>query len=149
MRVFAIESEGKFREYVQTPFQTEHREVILEGWLEKNPDGIVEDGKLLIIGRQVKTNLGGFIDLLALDRQGNVVVVELKRAQTPRETVAQALEYASYAEQLNTQGLEQILNDDSMSLAEHHREYFALASDEAVAFNKDQRIVIVGQKITN
>lgn len=29
-----------------------------------------------------------------------------------------------------------------------HREYFSLHADEAVAFNKDQRIVIVGQKIS-
>jgi hypothetical protein len=31
-------------------------------------------------------------------------------------------------------------------LADHHREYFDQA--EAVAFNKDQRIVIVGQQVT-
>lgn len=53
MRVFAIEPDGKFREYVQTPFQLQHEEAILEDWLESNPDGIIEDGKLLIIGRQV------------------------------------------------------------------------------------------------
>lgn len=113
----------------------------------------MEDGKLLIIGRQVSTNLGTTIDLLALDRLGNVVVVELKRDRTPRDTLAQALEYASFAEQLNTDDLEGILqsylNDESLGLAEYHREYFELAPDEAVAFNKDQRIVIVGQQVTS
>jgi hypothetical protein len=44
--------------------------------------------------------------------------------------------------------LRSYLNDESLSLAEHHREYFELGSDEAVAFNKDQRIVIVGQRVT-
>jgi len=153
MRVFGIEPDGKFKEYVQTPFQVQHEEAILENWLETNPDGIVEDGKLLIIGRQVSTNLGSVIDLLALDRRGDVVVVELKRDRTPRDTLAQALEYVSFVAQLDTEQLEAILrsylNDDSLSLAEHHREHFELASDEAVAFNKDQRIVIVGQKVTN
>lgn len=153
MRVFGIEPDGKFKEYVQTPFQAQHEEDILENWLESNPDGIVEDGKLLVIGRQVSTNLGSVIDLLALDRQGDVVVVELKRDRTPRDTLAQALEYVSFGEQLDTEQLEAILqsylNDDSLSLAVHHREYFELAADEAVAFNKDQRIVIVGQKVTN
>jgi hypothetical protein len=153
MRVFGIEPDGKFKEYVQTPFQVQHEEAILESWLEGNPDGIVEDGKLLIIGRQVSTNLGSVIDLLALDRRGDVVVVELKRDRTPRDTLAQALEYVSFVVQLDTEQLEAILrsylNDDSLSLAEHHREHFELASDEAVAFNKDQRIVIVGQKVTN
>jgi hypothetical protein len=33
-------------------------------------------------------------------------------------------------------------------LAEYHRDYFGLSSDEAAVFNKNQRIVLVGQKIT-
>lgn len=152
MRVFAIKSDGQFSEYVQTPFQIDHQEVILEEWLESNPDGIVEDGRILIIGRQVVTNFGGFIDLLCLDRKGDVVVVELKRDRTPRDTIAQSLEYVSFAERLDTVQLEEILrsylNDESLNLAEYHREYFELDSDEAVAFNKDQRIVVVGQRVT-
>ncbi len=153
MRVFGVQSDGKFSEYVKTPFQRDHEEAVLEDWLESNHDGIVEDGKVLIIGRQVSTNLGGYIDLLGVDREGNVVVIELKRDRTPRDAIAQSLEYASFAERLNTDQLEEILhlylNDDSLSLAEHHREYFGLGSDEAVAFNKDQRIVVVGQRITS
>jgi hypothetical protein len=153
MRVYGIEPNGKFREYVPTPFQVEHEEAVLEDWLEENPDGILEDGKLLIIGRQTNTNLGSTIDLLALDRVGDVAVVELKRGRTPRDTLAQALEYASFADQLDTKQLEGILqsymNDESLTLAEYHRKYFDLAPDEAVAFNKDQRIVIVGQRVTS
>jgi len=137
---------------VQTPFQVDHEEKVLEDWLESNPDGIVEDGRILIIGRQVVTNFGGFIDLLGLDREGNVVVVELKRDRTPRDTIAQALEYVSFAARLDIDQLEGILrsylNDESLSLAEHHREFFQLGPEEAVAFNKDQRIVIVGQRVT-
>lgn len=152
MRVFGIQSDGQFIEYIQTPFQVDHEEAILEEWLESNPDGIVEDGRILIIGRQVVTNFGGFIDLLGLDRKGDVVVVELKRDRTPRDTIAQTLEYASFAERLDSAQLEGVLrsylNDESLSLAEHHREYFELGSDEAIAFNKDQRIVIVGQRVT-
>ena len=152
MRVFGVQSDGQFREYVQTPFQMDHEEAVLEDWLESNPDGIIEDGRVLIIGRQVMTNFGGFIDLLGFDREGDVVVVELKRDRTPRDTIAQSLDYASFAERLDTTQLQDILrsylNDDSLSLAEHHREYFELGSDEAVAFNKDQRIVIVGQRVT-
>ena len=83
MRVFRIDESGKFTEYAQAPFQVKHEEAVLESWLEENPSGILEDGDLLIIGRQVTTNLGGFIDLLGLDRQGDVVVVELNRDCTP------------------------------------------------------------------
>jgi len=151
MRLFGVNNDGEFSEYVQTPFQIDHEEAVLEDWLEANPDGIIEEGKLLIIGRQVVTNFGGFVDLLGVDRQGAVVVIELKRNRTPRDTLAQALEYTSFAAQLNTQQLEGVLRlyqkDESISLAEYHRVYFELESDEAVAFNKDQRIVIVGQRV--
>lgn len=54
-----------------------------------NPD-------LLIIGRQVLTSYGKFIDLLAIDADGNLVVIELKRNRTPREVVAQLLDYGCW-----------------------------------------------------
>lgn len=152
MRVFSIGTDDSFTEYETRQFEAAHEEAVLQKWLEANPDGILEDGKLLIIGREVLTDLGGFIDLLGLDRQGNVVVVELKRDRTPRDTVAQALEYAAYAERLDAAALERILRayeqDHSLSLADQHRKCFDLDEAEAVAFNKDQRLVIVGQTVT-
>ena len=152
MRLFGISSSGELTEYVRTDFGQEHREEVLENWLEKNPDGVVEDSKLLIIGRQVQTNLGGAIDLLAVDRNGDLAVIELKRERTPRDTIAQALEYASYGAQLTYEQLEQVArhyhDDEAMSLAEAHREYFALPAGEAVSFNKEQRIVVVGETVT-
>jgi hypothetical protein len=151
VRLHRIDGE-KFVEYREQDFTAEHQERVLHSWLEKNPDSVVEDGKLLIIGREVSTNLGSFIDLLALDRAGNVVVLELKRDRTPRNTLAQALEYASFAEGIDYKKLETILQtyigDDTADLSEYHRLSFGLSEGEAVSFNKDQRIVIVGQSIT-
>jgi hypothetical protein len=40
--VFCIGQDGKFQEYVRTPFRAEHEEAVLEDWLEENPDGIKE-----------------------------------------------------------------------------------------------------------
>lgn len=152
VRLFGIGSEGSFREYVETEFEADHQEAILEAWLEKNPESILEDGKLLIIGRQLRTNLGSVIDLLGIDRHGSVVVIELKRDRTPRDTLAQVLEYASFAESLSSEQLESVLRsysgDDAVSLALYHREYFELIPDETVVFNEDQRLVIVGQQVT-
>ena len=152
MRIFNIKEDGKFEEFSQTHFYANHEEAVLENWLESNSDNILEDGKLLIIGRQVTTNLGSIIDLLGIDREGNTVVIELKRDRTPRDTLAQALEYASFVEELDTAQLEEILqryvSDEALNLASYHRNYFELASDEAVSFNKEQRIVFVGQRIT-
>ncbi len=138
MRVFSVEPDGGFTEYEQLPFETDHAEADLEQWLEANPGGILEDGPLLIIGRQVPTDLGKSIDLLGVDREGNVVVVELKRDRTPRDVVAQALEYAAFAAKLDAAALEGILGeyrpDEPKGLAEQHREYFN--QSEAVAFNR-------------
>ena len=92
MRVFSIGSDGSFTEYERLPFEADHEEAVLEEWLEFNPDGILAEGRILIIGRQVQTDMGGYIDLLGVDREGSVVVVELKRDRTPRDAVAQALE---------------------------------------------------------
>ena len=38
--------------------------------------------------------------------------------------------------------------DESLSLADCHRECFSVGQSEAVAFNKDQHIVVVGQQVT-
>ena len=79
-------------------------------------------------------------------------MIELKRDRTPRDVVAQALEYAAFAARLDVDALEGILrvyeHDESLSLADRHREHFGGEEYEAVAFNKDQHIVVVGQRVT-
>ncbi|WP_269617961.1 endonuclease NucS domain-containing protein [Zhongshania sp. BJYM1] len=50
----------------------------------------------LLIGRQVRTSFDKRIDLLALDANGSVIIIELKRDKTPRDVVAQAIDYASW-----------------------------------------------------
>ncbi|MBM3190535.1 MAG: hypothetical protein FJZ90_17690 [Chloroflexi bacterium] len=151
MRLFAVTGSDQFVEYEPHDFSAENPEQVIEAWLENNPQCILEDGGLLLIGRQVTTNLGTTIDLLGLDREGNVAVVELKRGQTPRDTLAQALEYASFAATLGYEQLQSIAQgytgDEGVSLAERHREFFGLSEGEAVSFNKDQRIVLVGSAI--
>ena len=152
MRVFRIEADKKFVMFDPLPFNAEHDESTLEDWLEKNSDKILEDSPLLVIGRQVRTSLGGYIDLLGVDGHGDLVIVELKRDRTPRETVAQALEYASYIAELEYDKLEDIfrsyIKDETLNLTESHRDHFSLDSNDAVSFNKDQRLVLVGQRIT-
>jgi len=55
---------------------------------------------ILLIGRQVATAYGKRIDLLGLDDQGDLHVIELKRDRTPREVVAQLLDYGSWVQEL-------------------------------------------------
>jgi hypothetical protein len=82
----------------------------LEEWLER--DISMLDPGLLVIGRQVETDFGGWIDLLCVDAAGDLVVVELKRDKTPREITAQALDYGSWVVDLS--------NERVTSIAEAH-----------------------------
>lgn len=74
-------------------------EATLEQYLEKDPSLLGE--RLLVIGRQVHTPHGKFIDLLTMDVEGNLHVLELKRDKTPRDVVAQVLDYGSWVSTLD------------------------------------------------
>ena len=39
------------------------------------------------------------------------------------------------------------MNDESLSLAEYHRQHFGPSETDIVAFNQDQRVVVIGQQI--
>ncbi|MDA1363113.1 endonuclease NucS [Glycomyces luteolus] len=71
----------------------------LEEYIENDPTILGQP--LLLIGRQVPTAHGGFIDLLAVDAEGVVHVLELKRDRTPRDVVAQTLDYGSWVAELS------------------------------------------------
>ncbi len=152
LRIFGIGDGESFTVYEPRQFEVEHEEAELQNWLGANPDGILDDAKMLVLGREIRTDLGGRIDLLGLDRQGGVVVVELKRDDTPRDVIAQALEYAAWAAKLGERDLEELLRrfkgDDSLSMAERHAKYFGL-EDAVEEFNQGHRIVIVGQGVTD
>jgi RecB family endonuclease NucS len=59
----------------------------------------------MLIGQQEETPFGGRIDLLALAPDGSLVLIELKRNRTPREVVAQSLDYASWLEKLRSEDI--------------------------------------------
>lgn len=117
----------------------------LETWLKG--DIAVLDPALLVIGRQVQTDFGGVIDLLCVDRVGDVVVVELKRDKTPREITAQVLDYGSWVRDLS--------NDRLTAIAEAHLGQGGLEAAFVGKFgislpetlNEDHRLVIVASEI--
>jgi hypothetical protein len=73
-------------------------ERILEDMIVAAPR-IVSD-EWMLIGRQERTGTGGVIDLLAVAPDGSLVLIELKRDRTPRDVVAQAVDYACWVEGL-------------------------------------------------
>jgi RecB family endonuclease NucS len=62
----------------------------------------------LLIGRQEQTGHGGRIYLLAIAPDGSLILIELKRGRTPREIIAQALDYAVWVENLTSDRIAQI-----------------------------------------
>ncbi|WP_366291822.1 endonuclease NucS domain-containing protein [Paenibacillus sp. AN1007] len=74
-------------------------EIELEEIIQSNP--AVLDDNWLIIGRQVLTEFNTYIDLLAIDNSGSIIIIELKKHKTSREVVAQGLDYASWVKGLS------------------------------------------------
>lgn len=59
----------------------------------------------MIIGHQENTLDKGRIDLLAIAPDASLILIKLKRDRTPREVVAQALDYASWVDDLTADRL--------------------------------------------
>lgn len=80
----------------------------LQEWIANKPDALGED--LLIIQKE----FAGFsdtqerLDLLAIDKQGSLVVIENKLDDTGRDVTWQALKYASYCARLTSDDIRDI-----------------------------------------
>lgn len=82
----------------------------LHQFLAQDPSLLGE--RLLVIGSEVQTPYGKRLDLLAIDVDGNLHLLELKRDKTPRDVVAQVLDYGSWASTLT--------RDDLIEIATRH-----------------------------
>lgn len=98
----------------------------------------------MLIGRQVDTGFGGRIDLLAIAPDGSLVLVELKRDRTPREVVAQALDYAAWVEGLDAEDVVRIYGRfrKGHSLSNDFQQRFGQLLDEEM-INQTHQVVIV------
>lgn len=117
----------------------------LEPWLASNPEIIGAD--IMVIGRQVLTRSGP-IDLLGIDKSGNAVVIEIKRAELPRESLAQAIDYASDVAEWTVEKLSDVCSGYTRkTLQEAFNEAFPDVDLETVSVNGAQRLVLVGFSI--
>lgn len=105
-------------------------------------------GEWMLIGRQEQTGLGGRIDLLAIAPDASLVLIELKRNRTPREIVAQALDYASWVEQLTADKIAQIYQRFSKggNLNEAFKKHFGAELDEET-LNESHQIILVAAEL--
>ena len=139
IRMWEVTPQDTLNEVTTSGINLEKR---LEDWLES--DISMLDPDLMVIGRQVRTDFGGEIDLLCLDSTGALVAVELKKGQTPREVTAQALDYASWVKDLSYQRIENLAQGYLKgSLEEAFSEKFGDELPETL--NESHRCLIVAE----
>lgn len=127
----------------------------LREWLIQNPEEVLGED-VLIIGREVNVaDLRDGIDILAIDKQGNLVVIELKRGALSGSVDIQSLKYASYVSRwaysdikqqfemfLDTEWGQAIYDDDT-TFTELLDEF----CDDDYEVNASQRIYLIGETV--
>ena len=140
LRLWQINKDDSLVDIERSKLNLEER---LEKWLEEDISIVSDD--LLIIGRQVDG-----IDLLCLDGNGDVVILELKRDKTPRDIVAQTLDYASWIVNKSYEDIAEIANEYFKNLGKGSIEdEFKNAFDDEIPekLNERHRILIVASVI--
>ncbi|MHC1604158.1 MAG: hypothetical protein ACXQTK_05635 [Candidatus Syntropharchaeales archaeon] len=126
----------------------------LEAWVIADPALLGEP--LLIIGRQVLIpDVKDRLDILALDPQGNTVIIELKRGKLKDPVDMQALRYASYISKWRFEDFENQaraflgkVGDLDFNFNELYEEFcIETGIDEVPDINVDQRLIVVGSEV--
>lgn len=117
----------------------------IQEWIEKTPEILGEP--LLVISKELILPSGKRLDLLAIDKQGTLVIVELKRDDSGIVVEWQAIKYTSYC---STFSQNEIFN--------HYAEYLSSNADEAKEkieefidaeideLNEKQRIILASKE---
>lgn len=153
MEVYLVEQDNMKR-IAESELDTEAN---LEQRLVRTDGARIGEVEVLYIARQESPGEGGIFDILGVDKQGNTVIVELKRDRAPRDIVAQALEYASEIRNVEYDYLNERFQDflreeqgysdpvEMPSLRDAHAQYFDLSEQLSEReFNDEQRLVVVG-----
>ncbi len=115
----------------------------LEDWIAADLSLLGEE--LVLIGRQIRTT-GGPLDILAMDAEGDLVVAELKRDRTPREVVAQVLDYASWVSELTSAAIDDLCRQaHGRPLREVFRDRFGFQPPESAG--KSHRMLVVAAEL--
>lgn len=126
----------------------------LQEWIANEPSALGEE--LLIIQKE----FDGFsdtrerLDLLALDRDGNLVVIENKLDDSGRDVTWQALKYVSYCSSLSKEEIRQIYQEyldkvgESKTAEQMLSEFYGEIEYDELILNKgfSQRIIMIASR---
>lgn len=139
-RLFRVSQTGLI-ESQRKPLDLEKR---IQDWVENDLSLIGVEG--VILGREVRTGHGKRIDLLAMDEEGNLIIIELKRDSSPRDIVAQVLDYASWVCKLATNEVHEIAQTyRGKALSEIYRDKFGKGPPEIL--NATHQMVVVASEV--
>ncbi|MFV3012787.1 hypothetical protein ACLD43_14860 [Clostridium botulinum] len=118
------------------------REEHIEEFLRKNIEVIFEDETLLVVGKQVVNKENGKSDLTAVDENGNLVLIEIKRdvediKQRKEAFEFQAIRYAASYAKIKTP--DDLVDKIFASYIEKYKDEFELG--ELTAYEKASRIL--------
>ncbi|HOD71872.1 MAG TPA: hypothetical protein PKO27_12640 [Deltaproteobacteria bacterium] len=126
----------------------------LEDWIASDPSMLGEP--LLLFGRQVIIpDTKDRLDLLAVDSNGSITVIELKRGQLKDPVDIQSLRYASYVSKWHFQDFENVarnyfgkIGDAEFNFNDMFESFCAESGVDAIPdINTEQRIIIVGSSV--
>jgi hypothetical protein len=102
---------------------------------------------LMVVGRQVVTDYGARIDLLALDSDAQLHVPELKKGRSPRDVVAQTLDYGSWVKDLELARVVEIFEQKNpgRSFTDDFRERFGVDPPQELA--ESHQLVIAASEL--
>lgn len=147
INLWAIErNDGKVSARTTRQVENTETEEFLEDLLVSSPQ-LIEPG-LNLVGRQVACQ-GGYIDLLAIDQDGRITILELKRGVLTRDAVAQLLDYASDLASYDTERFARLVEESAGRLGippiedfpDWYSQEYPNASD---ALSETPRLLLVG-----
>jgi hypothetical protein len=147
--MFTIENNMAKEVATQTFKELGYVERDLQKWIISDPSMLGEE--LLIIQEEFDrwTETRERFDLLALDQDGNLVIIENKRDDSGTDVTWQALKYVSYCSTLTSEQIVQIFQDyldklgTGKSAEAELREFFYHNEFASILDQGDQRIILV------
>jgi hypothetical protein len=117
----------------------------IEEWIEKTPEILGEE--LLIIYKELLLPSGKRLDLLAIDKKANLVIIELKRDDSGTNVEWQAIKYTSYCsnflqEEIFKYYAEYLQSDED----EAQLKIEEFIDEEIDKLNEKQRIILVSKE---
>jgi hypothetical protein len=121
----------------------------LQEWIAKNPEMLGEE--LLIIQKEYDgfNDTNERLDLLAINKNGGLVIIENKLDDTGRDVVWQALKYTSYCSTLTTSQIIKMYQDylnkwqNGEDAKQNLLDFLEIGEEELLLNRNDQRMIFV------